>query len=129
MMVCAKGEAEMMLEGPEAPGGAPKGGGRATQGLLAFWGPFASSKSPDCFSWWKSHVVFFLDFISCKNNQKENFPKKQCQILQFLFKYGEILGQNNEQRACKSRCILDASDPPSLACYLSSNDSNAVKKR
>ena len=24
---------------------------RATQGLLAFQGPFASSKSPECFSW------------------------------------------------------------------------------
>ena len=35
------------------PGGTrwrAQGGGRATQGLLAFRGPFASSKSPDCFS-------------------------------------------------------------------------------
>ena len=58
--------------------------GRVGPPLLAFRHPLVSIFCPSCFFSIKSDVVFFPDFISCKNSQRRDFAKNNVRISSFI---------------------------------------------
>ena len=70
----------------------PIWGGPTRPGTGAAWGhliwpsgtPSCPSFCPSCFFSRKSDVVFFPDFISCKNSQRRDFAKNSVRISSFI---------------------------------------------
>ena len=102
--------------------------GRVGLSLLALRHPLVSIFCPTSFFSINIDVVFSPILFPAKIARRETLLKTASESA-VLFKYGRISEQIVRQSAWKSRCILDASAPPSLARCLSSNNSNVVQKR
>ena len=71
--------------------------GRVGPPLLALRHPLVSIFCPKCFFSIKNDVVFFLDFISCKNSQGRDFAKNSVRISSFI-QIWKDLGANYEAK-------------------------------
>ena len=97
-------------------------GGPTRPGTGAAWGhPFWPSDTPSCPSFCamcffsiKSDVVFFPDFISCKNSQWRDFAKNSVRISSFI-QIWEDLGANYEAKCLEKSMHFGCISSPKLS--------------
>ena len=93
----AKRETEMTLQGPKRWVHAPTPSGRVGPPLGLLVPPLVCFQSPGFLFWWKTDVVFFLDFISCENWQKEDFAKNSVRFSSFYTSMGRFRSKSSSK--------------------------------